>query len=108
MNTNGALGVTIDFRVRPKNKPIFSDREVETIVRHLNKKVEWGDFRAVSLSYFGHSDAASVRLTLVYRGGVRHRLEILEIGNPKVPLTRSQLEDINNALGDLWRDGFLA
>lgn len=107
MNTKGALGVTVNFRVRPKDERRLSDPEEETIIRHLNEEVTWGDFRAVSLVYLGHSDAASIYITLVYRRGLRHRLEILEIGNPNVPLTGSQLEDIKNALGEIWRGGFL-
>ena len=100
--------MTIEFRVRPVNNPILSERETKTIVHHLNKAVAWGDFRAVSLDYFGHRDAANIYVTIVYHKAVRHRLEVLEIGNPRVRLTGSQLEDVKNALAELWRASSLA
>lgn len=102
MSTEEALGVTISFHARPKKVYDLSEHEQSLIVRRLNKAIEWGNFRALSLDYFGHPDAASIYITVVYVNSVRRRLEIQEIGNPSVPLTERQLENIRGALDPLW------
>lgn len=86
MSANGTLGVTISFYSRPRSEPSLTDSEENTIVRHLNKTVTWGKFRAVSLNYFGSPDVASIYITLAYRKSLRNGLEILQIGNPNVLL----------------------
>lgn len=102
VKTKEALDVTISFHARPKDEYDLSENEHDLIVCRLNDAIDWGNFRAVSLNYFGHPNAASIRITIVYRDSRRRRLEILEIGNPSVPLMARQLEDIGDALEPLW------